>query len=86
MALASSCFSPVVDVDGRPKRSASITLVLPFLNISIHSYILWRGKALSPYWAHKLVLISAPLTPAHKNCTASTLREGTSYSQPEYRV
>jgi hypothetical protein len=63
MALASSCFLPVVDVDDRPKRSASITLVWPFLNISIHSYILQCGKALRPYWAHKWVWISAPLTP-----------------------
>jgi hypothetical protein len=40
-------------VDGHPMRSEPVTLVLPFLNISIHSYTLCRGNALSPYWAHK---------------------------------
>jgi hypothetical protein len=69
MALASSYFSPVVDVDCRPERSASITPVRS-LNISIHSYTLRRGKALFPHRAHKRVWISVPLIPsAHKNRT-----------------
>ena len=68
VALASSSFSSVVDVDGRHERSASITLVRPFLNISIHSYTLHSGNALSQYWVHKRAWISAPLTPsAHRN-------------------
>ena len=49
MVLASSSYSSLVDVDGRPERSASITRVRPFLNISIHSYTLRRGNALSLY-------------------------------------
>ena len=74
MTLASSSFSSVVDVDGRPERSASITLVRPFLNISVHSYTLHRGNALSPYWVHKRAWISAPVTPsAHRNLDTSLL-------------
>ena len=49
MALASSSYSSVVDVDDRPERSASITLVRPFSNISVHSCTLLRGNALFPY-------------------------------------
>jgi len=68
MALASSSLSSVVYVDGRPERSASITLVRPFSNISIHPYTLLRGNAFFPYCVHKRAWISAPLTPsAHNN-------------------
>jgi len=42
MALASFSFSSVVDVDGRTELSASITLVRPFLNISIHLVVAMR--------------------------------------------
>jgi hypothetical protein len=48
-SIARSPFCAVVAVVGRPERSASLTLVRPFLNISIHSYTTLWERALSPY-------------------------------------
>ena len=62
MAWASSTLLSVMDVDGRPALSSSLTLVRPCSNLSIQSYTLCRGKPLSPYWADSLRWISAPVT------------------------
>jgi hypothetical protein len=52
---SSSFYAAVV---GQPKGSASVTLVQPFLNISVHSYTtLW---ALFPYWAHVQMTLCPP--------------------------
>jgi hypothetical protein len=67
MALPASCFLTVADVDSCHMHLESITFVKLFLNISIQSHTLQCDNVLSPYWALKMVRISAPLTPsAHK--------------------
>jgi hypothetical protein len=60
MALASSCFSSVTDVDGCPERSKFFTFFRKFVNIYVQSHTLRCGSA---YRLHKNVWISAPLTP-----------------------
>lgn len=64
MGLPSSCFSSVANYDIRHENLASITLVKPFLNTSIHSYTFQPGNVLSPYQAQKSMRFSAPLTPS----------------------
>lgn len=44
-AVVSSYSSYVVDGDGRPVRSASVTLAQPLSNTSISSYVFWHGIA-----------------------------------------
>jgi hypothetical protein len=61
MALACSCLWSLADVDGHPERSTAVTLVRPFLNISIHSYTLHWGNTLSPYWANKCLSHLPPI-------------------------
>jgi hypothetical protein len=62
-------FSSAVDVDGCPEHSSLVTLVRPFLNMVIHSYMLFCGKELFPYCAESLRLVSALGTPsAQRNC------------------
>jgi hypothetical protein len=46
--LAHSSFCVAVVVAGQPELSASVTLIWPFLNASIHSYITIKEIALSP--------------------------------------
>lgn len=63
-----SLLSSVVDADGRPDFSSTVTLAWNFLNVVIHSYKLHCNKALFPYTAEYLRWISASDTPsAHKN-------------------
>jgi hypothetical protein len=75
MALPSTGFSSVVDMDISHDHFTSTTFVRPFLNISIHSYILQHGNVLSPSSARKVVCISTPLTPsAHKTLRCLSVR------------
>jgi hypothetical protein len=53
-------FSLVVDVDGHPDCSSSMTRVCLFSNTVIHLYTLCCSKALFPYCAGSLWWISAP--------------------------
>jgi hypothetical protein len=72
MALASSCFPLVADVDSCPKRSKFITFSRQFVNISIQSHTLRHGNACR---LHKNVRISASLTPpAHKTFCSSLVQ------------
>jgi hypothetical protein len=54
-AWTHSTFSPVVDKDSHPSHSASVTLVIELLNLSIYSDTLPCGKALFPYCAWSLM-------------------------------
>ena len=68
MALPPFCFLSEADVYNCHTHLESITFTRLFLNTSVQSYKLQHGNALSPYWAYKIVWISAPLTPsAHKS-------------------
>jgi hypothetical protein len=58
----------VMDVDWRPVPSPCLTLVRPFLNLSIHLQTIRCNMTLFPYCIDILLCISAPGTPsAHKN-------------------
>jgi hypothetical protein len=67
-----NCSTLLMRFENRPlrggcrERSASVTIVRPFSNISIHSYTILRERTLSPYWAHMQRWICAPGTPTHK--------------------
>jgi hypothetical protein len=47
---------------GQLERSASVTVIWPFINISIHLYITLQETTLSPYWAHVRWWICLPGT------------------------
>jgi hypothetical protein len=73
MALACSCLLSLVAVDGHSIHSESFMLVLSFLEVSIHSYRLHQGNALSPYWAHKcgeFQPFQLLLRSKHETCTS----------------
>jgi hypothetical protein len=54
MAWTHSLFLSVMNVDGHPDYSASVTLVEPFLNMIVHLYTLSHRKAQFPYYTESL--------------------------------
>jgi hypothetical protein len=63
-----SMSASVKDVYWRPVLSPCLTLVRPFLNLSIHSQTIHRDKTLFPYYTDITLCILTPGTlSAHKN-------------------